>query len=177
MAAKEWTAERVLALPIEEIKILRQNAIRYRNDAVASLCDEAMGKHANSRKASRVKTVSTKSSDESVVGFHFVCPGERGVTLNNDGTVWTGTWVVDTKHAETGSKIGSYVALHRAKSEPSYLQGILKDWRKAPRDSEYAEGQKVKIESGVDFLLELTPDPYAWGGDGTGEKGYVWAKP
>ena len=99
------------------------------------------------------------------------------MTRNKDGTAWTGTWVVDTRHAEIGSKIGSYVALHRAKSERSYLQGTVKDWRKAHRDREYAEGQRVKIETGVDFLLELTVEPYAWDGDGTGEKGYVWAKP
>ena len=34
-----------------------------------------------------------------VIGFHFVCPGEKGVTPNGDGTVWTGTWVVDREAA------------------------------------------------------------------------------
>ena len=28
-----------------------------------------------------------------VIGFHFVCPGEKGVTPYGDGTVWTDTWV------------------------------------------------------------------------------------
>jgi hypothetical protein len=114
MAPKEWTIERILVLPIEKIRILRENAIRYGNDVVASLCSEAIAKHADSGKAPRLKTVSAKGLNNVVVGFHFVCPSERGVTLNDDGTVWTGTWVVDTQHAETGSKIGSYVALHRA---------------------------------------------------------------
>ena len=35
---------------------------------------------------------------------------------NEDGTIWTGTWVVDQKHAEIGSQIAAYVALHTAKS-------------------------------------------------------------
>src|SRR4051794_8589632 len=46
-----------------------------------------------------------------VVGFHFVCDRERGVTLNPDGTFWTGTWVVDQVHARKGAKVNAYVAL------------------------------------------------------------------
>jgi len=110
-----------------------------------------------------------------VVGFHFVCPDERGVTRNPDGTIWTGTWVVDSNHAERGSKNGAYVALHTSKSQRSYLQGTIKDWRKAPRDPEYADGRRVKIESGIDFLFEPTSEAYEWQGDGAGEKGYAWA--
>jgi hypothetical protein len=87
------------------------------------------------------------------------------------------SWVVDRKHAEIGSKLGAYVALHTKKSESSYLQGIIKDWRTTHRQSEYAEGRRVQIELGVDFLLQPTVDPYQWCGDGAGEKGYAWGKP
>ena len=56
---------------------------------------------------------------ETVHGFHFVCPTEKGITRNSDGTVWTGTWVVDKDHAERATKIGGYVALHAGKSKPA----------------------------------------------------------
>jgi len=45
------------------------------------------------------------------------------------------------------------------------------------REQEYADGRPVKIEFGVDFLLERTDEPYDWKGDGSGEKGYVWNTP
>jgi hypothetical protein len=112
-----------------------------------------------------------------VVGFHFVCPQETGVTHNSDSTVWTGTWVVDARHAERGARIGAYVALHTTKSEPSYLQGTIKDWRRSPRERQYADGQPAKTPFGIDFLLELTASPYDWQGDGSGEKGYAYAEP
>jgi len=99
------------------------------------------------------------------------------LTRNSDGTVWTGTWVVDKIHAERAAKIGAYVAPHTAKSELSYLQGVVKDWRKMEREQEYADGKPVKIEFGVDFLLEITNEPHPWNGDGSGEKGYVWGTP
>jgi hypothetical protein len=54
------------------------------------------------------------------------------------------------------------------------LQGTVKDWRKSERDRQYAEDRPVNIEFGVDFLAEITNEPYGWKGDGSGEKGYVW---
>jgi hypothetical protein len=35
-----------------------------------------------------------------VTGFHFVCDADKGVTLNPDGTFWSGIWVVAEVHAE-----------------------------------------------------------------------------
>ena len=109
-----------------------------------------------------------------VSGYHFVCPREKGVTPNGDGTIWTGTWVVEKGNAEKSAKYGAYVALHTARAEMSYLQGNVKDWRRAKRDDQYADGRRVKIEFGVDFLLEPTNQPHQWNGEGSGEKGYVW---
>src|SRR5262249_5377337 len=111
---------------------------------------------------------------KAVVGLHFVCQRGRGVTANGDGTLWTGTWVVSKEHAAHGAKIGAYVALHESKSEPSYLQGKIKDSRNAKREREYAEGRPARTENGIDFLLEPTTQSYTWSGDGAGEKGYVW---
>lgn len=91
---------------------------------------------------------------------------------NPDGTVWTGTWVVARHQAERAARNGAYVALHLARDETSYMQGIVKDWRRSERDAEYAENQEAKTRHGVDFLLELTATALPWVGDGTGEKGY-----
>jgi hypothetical protein len=72
------------------------------------------------------------------------------------------------------SRYGAYVALHTSKSEPSYLQGALKDWRQAKRNAEYADGRPVRIPLGIDLLFDPAGQPYEWSGDGSGEKGYVW---
>lgn len=175
----DWTIERIAALPTEGVKNLRENASRLGEISVLTLCDAELSRRApNREKATRVTHVTREVRDgQVVVGFHFVCAQEKGVTRNSDGTVWTGTWVVDKIHAERAARIGAYVALHTAKSEPSYLQGVVKDWRKMEREQEYADGRPVKIEFGVDFLLEMTNEPYGWNGDGSGEKGYVWGTP
>lgn len=84
--------------------------------------------------------------------------------------------VVDTAHVERAVKIGAYVALHVAKSELSYLQGIVRDWRTRERERSYAEGQLVQTKFGVDFLIEPTNEPLPWYGDGSGEKGYFYGE-
>ena len=175
----DWTAERIAALPTDAVKALRQNASRLGEMSVLTLCDAELSRRTPTReKPARVTNVTAEPRDgQVVVGFHFVCPQGKGVTTNSDGTVWTGTWVVDKIHAERAARIGAYVALHTAKSELSYLQGVVKDWRKMEREQEYADGRPVKIEFGVDFLLEITNEPYGWKVDGSGEKGYVWNTP
>jgi hypothetical protein len=172
----DWTRERISELSLEDVKSLRENATRRGETAIIERCDAELAARAPVRqKSPRVKGPRESHRGQVVIGYHFVCPREKGVTTNPDGTIWTGTWVVDKKWAERSSKIGAYVALHATKSEVSYLHGIIKNWRSAKRDPEYAEGRRVKIEYGADFLLELTNSPYQWQGDGSGEKGYVWS--
>ena len=168
----DWSPERVAALSVEDIKALRINAEKNGASDLVNLCEAELVKRRPPRLV-RAKTTGTRSSkSDTVYGFHFTCDRERGVTKNADGTVWTGVWVVDKVHAERAAKIGAYVALHESKVEQSYLQGIVKDWRMAPRDRQYAEDRETKIKEGVEFLLELTPKSHEWVGDGTGEKGY-----
>lgn len=171
----DWTKERIEGLSTDQVNILRANAVRRGDETVATLCCEVIASRVPRRERSAgPKSVSLSNAGEIVRGFHFVCPQEKGVTRNSDGTVWTGTWVVDQRHAERGSKNGAYVALHSAKSERSYLQGTIKDWRKARREHEYAEDRPTRTEFGIDFLLQPTNTPYEWRGDGSGEKGYAW---
>ena len=77
-------------------------------------------------------------NDQYVSEFHFICPSELAVTRNQDGTIWTGTWVVAEEHAERSAKYGSLVSLHSSKAEPSYLQGTVVAWRKSARKQRYS---------------------------------------
>ena len=174
----DWPPERIAAEPTDRLKNLRANAERLGEIELANLCDEELARRVKKPAGPRRVKATESSKGRSVVGgFHFVSSREWGLTMNGDGTAWTGTWVVDTRHAETGVKIGAYVALHATKLEPSYLQGIVRDWRAAKREREYAEGTPVRIDKGIDFLIELTSEPYKWQGDGSGEKGYFWTTP
>jgi hypothetical protein len=167
-----WTPERIAELSIEDVKKLRENAKKLASSQVVDLCDADIARRAPLRsKLPPTRATSESRFGQVVAGFHFVCDKGKGVSNNPDGTIWTGTWVVDQAHAERGEKIAAYVALHTTKAEPSYLQGIIRGWRKTMREQQYAEGRPVKIESGIDFLLEPTTEPYQWEGDGAGEKG------
>ena len=106
-----------------------------------------------------------------MVGFHFVCPNRQGVLSNDDGTLWSGTWVVDQVHAKRAPTVNAYIALHASKTLPSYLQGRLTGWRKSSRASFDFDS---KIEEGIDFLFVPTHEAYRWVGSGAGEKGYAW---
>ena len=113
-------------------------------------------------------------SGQYVSEFHFVCPSELGVIRNQNGTIWTGTWVVAEEHAESAVRFGALVSLHSSRAEQSYLQGIVKAWRKSPRQTRYSGEQLTQTRAGIDFLFEPSEFPLAWKGDATGEKGYAW---
>ena len=100
----DWS-KRIGGMSRDQLRALRENAIRLGNTDVLELCNVALSKVSATR--SRVKNVGGAKNNASVRGFHFVCPQETGVTRNPDGTVWTGTWVVDSRHAERGARIGA----------------------------------------------------------------------
>ena len=162
-----WTTDRIAQLPIEGVMTLRENADRLGVTPLVELCDADLAKRTPARKLPR-----GPRHDLVVVGFHFVCPKKQKVTKNEDGTITSGTWAVAAYHAERAAKIRAYVALHEKKSEPSYLQGVIKDWKPASR----LDGDEPKaIETGVDFIFEPDDEPRDWVGDQSGEKGYAWA--
>jgi hypothetical protein len=170
----KWTKEKIAELSTDEIETLRENAAGRNGHGIVELCNEELAH----RKPIRVKKDSVnKSEDRSgqyVSEFHFVCPNELDVTRNEDGTIWTGTWVVDETHAENALKYGAVVSLHSSRAEPSYLQGPIKAWRKSPRQPRYAGEQQTQIREGIDFLFQRSDIPLPWKGDATGEKGYAW---
>jgi hypothetical protein len=170
-----WTAEKIAAKSKDEIKALRENAIKHGAHDVLALCDAQLSKSGTPKRA---PTVSSKRNrrNASVIGYHFVCrPEEKGVIRNPDGTAWSGTWVVAADQAEESLKAEGYVALHLSHAEPSYLQGKIKAWRRSKRERAYAEGQEVKTPMGTDFLLEITSLPLEWRGEGKMERSYVYA--
>jgi hypothetical protein len=169
-----WTAEKIAAKSKDEIMALRENALKHDAHDVLALCDEELSKREPSKKAPAVQGKRTRRTSP-VIGYHFVCrPEEKGVKRNSDGTAWSGTWVVSETQAEKSLKAGAYVALHLSHAEASYLNGNIKEWRRSPREDEYAEGQEVKTPIGTDFLLELTDERVPWRGEGTVERSYVY---
>jgi hypothetical protein len=81
-------------------------------------------------------------------------------TPSHFDTAW---WKINRKHIENredGSKL--IVALHDRKKEPSYLQGFVEEVL-----DENADGK-------VDIRVRKTSRPMMWGGNMSGERGYVW---
>jgi hypothetical protein len=150
------TPESIVKYTLDQIKTLRENALKLNASDIVDLCEAELARRRSAKKAKAKMAGTTR--DRPVLGFHFVCPRETGVKKNQDGTIWSGTWVVQIEHAKRAVTIGSYVALHVDKSSPSYLQGIVKGWRRNNRES-----PESKIKCGIDFLLdELNDVPVAW---------------
>jgi hypothetical protein len=168
-----WSRERIGKLPNEEVESLRKNAERLGDTEIVQLCREEQIR----RKPVRVKEAGgiIDHDGQYVCEFHFVCPRELGIIRNQDGTIWTGTWVVADEHAENAITHGAIVSLHVSRGEPSYLQGGILAWRKSPRQPRYSGEQQTQIVEGIDFLFEPSNHPMPWKGDATGEKGYAWA--
>ena len=174
--SKTWTTEEVRALPTQQLESLRNNALWRDAKDVLDLCNEELLHRTPKKSETRSTGASARSKrGKTVIGFHFVCAREKGVTLNPDGTFWSGTWVVDAAHAERAPEVGAYLALHDNRKTSSYKQGKIKEWRKVDRDPDYA-GRPVKIETGIEFRVQPTTQAYTWVGRGTGEKGYAWSE-
>ncbi len=164
--AIQWDEQQVAVLSATALKNLRNNAIRKGAVEVVSLCDAELAKRPMKKAAPTKRKVA--NNGRYVTGFHFVCDADRGVTMNPDGTFWSGVWVVDEAHAANAPNVGAYLALHKTRGAASYRQGLVRDWRKATRNI------AAKTEDGIEFLVEPMEQPYDWVGAGTGEKGYQW---
>jgi hypothetical protein len=171
----DWTRERLSGHTNDEIESLRENARKRHRQEIVDLCDNELASRKPVRKTRGVGATSDNHAGQYVSEFHFVCPNELGVARNSDGSIWSGTWVVSEDHAEAAVRFGSYVALHLAKAERSYFQGVVKDWRRSVRERRYSGEQQTQTMSGIDFLFEPSEAPLEWKGDGSGEKGYAWA--
>jgi hypothetical protein len=165
-----WTREKLQGLSLPQLQQLRANALRLSQEQVVADCDQEL---AGRVKPTRVVTKRSPKTSETdvVVGYHFVCQADHGVQFNQDGTFSSGSWAVSERNVQNSIKYGAYLALHTAKSEPSYRQGRVVGYQKTTRSM-----VDSKIEEGIEFRVQPEDTPYAWVGGGSGEKGYKWEK-
>jgi hypothetical protein len=96
---------------------------------------------------------------------HLICPTELRVENLGRGRYSTGTWVV----AECVAEEAEFVALHKSRREPSYLQGRKVSWKTERRaaGSAHDEGRR--------FWIEVEGPAVSWPArGGAGEKGYTY---
>lgn len=172
-----WTAEKLALQDRKAVELIKSRALGHRISDLVALCDQDLA----SRPSPQKKRVSVKQSSHSatdvVIGYHFVCEQGRGVTEIGEGRFWSGSWVVAESNVQKSIESGAYLALHEAKSEVSYRQGSIVEYRRSPRDMvpESDSGIPPQIDEGIEFLVQETGQPYTWVGNGAGEKGYRWA--
>ncbi|MFL9499901.1 hypothetical protein ACJMQP_07540 [Rhodopseudomonas palustris] len=163
-----WTAEKLAALDTVRLRTLRQNAIRLDAADLTELCDAALAARVPQRQAAN--RAYRQEVGDIVTEYHFVCRNDRGVTFNPDGSFWTASWVVAEGLLKRSMNFGAKLALHNSKLEPSYRQGLIKEYRLV---DDFAEGE---VESRIDFLVVPDTQSLDWVGAGRGEKGYKRAK-
>jgi hypothetical protein len=173
-----YSPEKLAQQSRENVETIRKNAIRLGAIDLVEMCDRDLESR-SPRKVKRVGEAHPRlSNTDVIVGYHFVCVRDRGVTLIGDGRFRSGSWVVAEQNIKNSLRYGAYLALHESKSEPSYRQGQILNYQRTPRDMlpSGADGEDTRVEQGIEFLVRGTDQPYAWVGAGTGEKGYEWAK-
>jgi hypothetical protein len=174
MKIPNFTPDQIAKWTKEEIKRVRERALKQTANDLVVLCDAELEKRKPPKKPKSEQTRIGRAG-QYVSELHFICPEESEVERNSSGLMTTGTWVVDEAHAEAAVKYGSLVALHTTRAEPSYLQGKIKGWKKQARQPRNADGQLVSNSEGIEFQFEPTNDRLPWKGGGAGEKGYAWA--
>jgi hypothetical protein len=172
-----WTSEKLAAKSKKEVEVIRENALKKGVNDLVEMCDLDLATRKPTRNPRVAATGSAHSSDDFVEGYHFVCQRDRGVTDHGNGQFWTGSWVVAEDNVQKSVKYKSYLALHESKSDLSYRQGRVLDYRRSARDmlADKNDGE-TKVEEGIEFLVQEDSTPYAWQGGGAGEKGYKWSK-
>lgn len=154
--ALEWTPETLSVKTSKELQQILANAGRRGRGDVVDMCSSILEQRLGAGR-----------SHMTVAEFHFVCDNDTGVQTMSDGTFTTGVWVVADAHRVPSLRDKAMVALHSAKVQSSYRQGIVVGWEDVPRD-EFGEG------TGVRFTIQPTNIALPWMGGGSGEKGYLW---
>ncbi|WP_246668962.1 hypothetical protein [Ancylobacter sp. TS-1] len=165
--APDWSTERLRAMETAQLKQLFANATARGAAELAAMCEAVLAERSTPK---RVSVPGGKRPGKDVVSeFHFVCEGDRGVSSDGDGFFWTGSWIVSEDEVIKSIQAGGRLALHSSRSEMSYRQGKILDYRKTVPD------MVKKRNVGIEFLVAADDVALAWFGDGTGEKGYRWA--
>lgn len=162
-----FTSAKLAELPRDKLLAIRENAVRYAASDLVQMCNEEIDRR-TPVKSRQVKGSARRTEGDVVIGYHFVCAGNRGVSEDGDGHFRSGSWVVAETNVQDSLQYGAYLALHEAKNLPSYRQGQITGYRLTPRD------MIDKDNVGIEFVVQETGTPYDWVGDATGEKGYRW---
>jgi hypothetical protein len=171
-----YTSEKLAHESRKNLETIRKNAARLAASDLVELCDRELQARKPQKEKRDPRTQAQHSETDVVTGYHFVCQRDRGVTPAADGQFWSGSWVVAEGNVRASLRYGAYLALHEAKSDSSYRQGQLPDYRRSPRDMLTPTDEGGKVEEGIEFLVRETSEPYVWVGAGAGEKGYRWTK-
>jgi hypothetical protein len=173
-----WTLEKLASKSRQEVEATRKNAARLGAIDLMNMCDADLKLRAPKQKTSVNRPQSEHSRTDVVTGYHFVCARDRGVNPAEPGHFWSGSWVVAEANVRNSLKHDAYLALHESKSDPSYRQGRILNYRRSLRDMlpTDAPGAESRREEGIEFLVHETNEPYTWVGGGAGEKGYRWTK-
>ena len=171
-----WTPEKLGLESRKRLETIRKNAVRLGASDLVELCDNELKSRRPQKEKRNQHAQSQHSETDFVIEYHFVCARDRGVTETKDGRFWSGSWVVAESNVRNSLKYGAYLALHESRSNPSYRQGQILNYRRSTRDMFSKSEQGLKVEEGIEFLVQRTNEPYAWVGTGSGEKGYRWAK-
>jgi len=151
------------------LRTLRENAARQGAGDLVEICDRELESRKPAAKTPREQD--NHSGNSYVSEYHFVCAKDRGVASDTAGRFWSGSWVVAETNVQRSIEYGAHLALHETKAEPSYRQGRIVEYRRAPRD------MIDKENDGIEFLVEETAEQLKWSGAGAGEKGYKWEEP
>lgn len=171
----KWTAERIAELNDSDLKSLAENATRLNAEEIARLCAAELEMRAPVKRSRRTVGGPGRSPSEVVIGYHFVCERDRGVTVLDDGRFKSGSWVVAEDKVEQSIRHGAYLALHESKADPSYRQGKIVGYQTTERNMLRKDETKPQTRTGIEFLVEATDQSYDWVGDASGEKGYKWS--
>jgi hypothetical protein len=171
-----YTPEKLALESRKALETIRNNAVRLGANDLIELCDSELNARVPQKDKRAPRTQALHSEADVVTGYHFVCQRDRGVTAVGNDRFWSGSWVVAEVNVRASIKYGAYLALHETKSDLSYRQGQIIDYRRSPRDMLSPADEGGKTEEGIEFLVQETSEPYAWVGAGAGEKGYRWTK-
>jgi hypothetical protein len=172
-----YTPEKLALESRENVETIRKNAVRLGAIDLVEMCNRDLESRKPAKRKRTADQHPKRSDTDVVIGYHFVCERDRGVTQVGNGSFWSGSWVVNEGNVEASLSYGAYLALHESKSDLSYRQGQILNFRRSPRDmlANKKSDPEVKIEEGIEFLVRETNEPYGVG-TATGEKGYRWVK-
>lgn len=162
-----FTPEKLAELPSDKLRAVRENAVRYAASDLIQMCDDEIGRRVPV-KSRQARGSVRRTTGDVVIGYHFVCGGNRGVSEDGNGQFRSGSWIVAEANVQDSLQYGAYLALHEARNLPSYRQGQITGYRLTPR------GMINKDNVGIEFVVQETGFAYDWVGDATGEKGYRW---